>query len=273
MIAELHKILQSLNLDQKETAVLILLLEEGKLRVRDIAKFAKINRTTAYGILKTLMNRGLVSQTKEKGVLMFQSIEPAHLINYVERLESNLSETKKEIKSILPQLSRLRRQKSVFPRIQFFEGIEGIKQAYEDTLINNEEKTLRDFTGTDAIFREMPHEWVEYYLQKRARSGIKCLDIAPDTEWSRKSQTRDKELLRETKLIPEQFAFDTEIDVYDNKTAIMSFSEKEPIAVIIEDNNIAKTMKKLFEYVYESITPPLIPPPQGEGKTGTRSDK
>jgi len=253
MIAELHKILKGIGLDQKETAVLMILLEEGKLRARDIARLAKINRSTAYGILKDLMNRGLVSETKEKGVLMFQSIDPALLVNYIERLESGLAETKKEVKLILPQIKNLRDKKDIYPRIQFFEGIEGIKQGYEDTLQNNQEKLLRDFTGTDAIFRVMPHEWVEYYLQKRSLSGIKCLDIAPNTEWSKKSQLRDKELLRITKLIPEQFAFDTEINIYDNKTAIFSFSEKEPIAVIIEDKHIAETMKKLFEYINSSI--------------------
>jgi len=253
MIEVIHSSLRKIGLDKKEVGVFLILLEEGKLRVRDIARAAKINRTTAYGILKELINKGLVSSTKEKGVLMFQSIEPALLVNYIERLEANLAEQKKEIKTILPQIKSLRKKKDIYPRIQFFEGIEGIKQAYEDTLQNNVEKVLRDFTGTDAIFNTMPHEWVEYYLQKRARLGIKCLDIAPDTEWSRKSKTRDSDLLRTTKFIPEKFQFNTEIDIYDDKTAIMSFSEKEPIAVIIEDTNTAQTMKKMFEYIYESI--------------------
>jgi len=253
MIEIIHNSLKKIGLDKKEVAVFLILLEEGKLRVRDIAKAARINRTTAYGILKELINKGLVSSTQEKGVLMCQSIEPGLLINYIERLEANLAEQKKEIKDVLPQIKSLRKKKDIYPRIQFFEGIEGIKQAYEDTLQNNQERVLRDFTGTDAVFKTMPHEWVEYYLQKRARLGIKCLDIAPDTEWSRKSKARDNELLRTTRLIPEEYQFDTEIDIYDDKTAIMSFSEKEPIAVIIEDTNTAETMKKLFEYIYESI--------------------
>ena len=125
MIEIIHNSLKKIGLDKKEVAVFLILLEEGKLRVRDIAKAARINRTTAYGILKELINKGLVSSTQEKGVLMCQSIEPGLLINYIERLEANLAEQKKEIKDVLPQIKSLRKKKDIYPRIQFFEGIEG----------------------------------------------------------------------------------------------------------------------------------------------------
>ena len=175
------------------------------------------------------------------------------LLNYIDRKQEELNERKEEIKKLLPELKRLQSKSDVFPRIQFFEGIEGIKQAYEDTLENNKEKQLLDFTGTDAVFKHMGKEWVNYYVKKRAQLEIKCIDIAPNTEWAQKSKKRDDELLRVTKLMPEKYLFNTEIAIYDEKVAIFSFSEDQPIALIIEDKNISHTMKTLFKYIESTL--------------------
>lgn len=241
--------LREVGLSPKETETLWILLWEGSLPASQIARRTKLNRTTSYGILKSLAEKGLVSRTSIGGVTRFQSIDPRLLPDYIERMRSGLLERKKEIEGILPQIISARTKKNIFPRIQFFEGIEGVKQAYEDTLENNQGKQLLDISGTDAIFTRMDSEWLDYYLKKRTRLGIRCVDLAPNTEWSRRSKAVDKEVLRITKLIPAQFTFDTEIDIYDNKVGIFSYSEKEPIAVIIEDEAIANTMKTLFAYM------------------------
>ena len=99
----------------------------------------------------------------------------------------------------------------------------------------------------------MGKEWVEYYVEKRARLGIKIIDIAPDTPVSRQSQKRDAELLRVTKLIPAKYIFDSEIDIYDDKVGIFSYSKDHPMAVLIQDENIAATMKQIFNYINDSI--------------------
>ena len=42
---------------------------------------------------------------------------------------------------------------------------------------------------------------------------------------------------------------DTEISIYENKGSLTSFSAENPVAILIEDENLARTMKKLFDYV------------------------
>ena len=254
MINALKKTLNKLGLSKHETGVLLVLLQKENLKVQTIAKLAHLNRTTTYGVLQTLMKKGLVQSTDHFGTSEFQSIEPKLLLNYIDRKQEELNERKKEIKELLPELKRLQSKSDVFPRIQVFEGIEGIKQAYEDTLENNKEKQLLDFTGTDAVFKHMGKEWVDYYVKKRARLEIKCIDIAPDTEWAQKSKKRDDELFRITKLMPEKYLFNTEIAIYDEKVAIFSFSEDQPIALIIEDKNISHTMKTLFKYIESTLS-------------------
>lgn len=40
-----------------------------------------------------------------------------------------------------------------------------------------------------------------------------------------------------------------EIDLYDNKVAIFSYAQDNPVALIIEDDTIADMMQKLFDYM------------------------
>ena len=253
MINTLKKILDSLDLTDKESAILLTLFQSGPLYAATIAKRTRLNRTTAYGLLKSLAGKGLVASTKKEGVMQYTAIAPKMLPGYIARKQHTLHESEELARKVIPQLELLNKQVVALPQIQFFEGIEGVKQAYEDTLENNKGMVVYDLTGTDALFNKMGKRWVDYYVKKRANLGIKCFDIAPDSEWSRISQKADTELLRITKLLPAEFSFNTEIDIYDNKLAIFSFSGDNPIAVIIEDAHIADTLKTLFDYIDRSI--------------------
>ncbi|MDP3794466.1 MAG: helix-turn-helix domain-containing protein [bacterium] len=252
MIHTLKKVFEDIGLNKKEQVVLLHLVQYGSQRVREVARSTRLERTTTYGILKNLIAKGLVSSSGERGVAIFQAIEPEALLDYIERMRVNLDERKKEVKEVLPQLKTLRRKREIFPRIQFFEGKEGVKQAYEDSLKNNKGKLVVEFTGADAIYRLMGKEWADYYVAKRVRLGITCRAIAPESDWGRYAKNLDAQVNRVTKLIDPKYRFDTAIDIYDDKVAIFSFSKEEPMGVIIEDEPIARTLRTLFEYVSDT---------------------
>lgn len=234
--------------------MLNVLMRHDSLRVQEIARKAKLNRTTAYGIIKELAEKGLATATSRFGITEYQAVDPALLPSYLERQEEALRQNKKNVQKLIPELEGLRTSKKNLPQIYFFEGREGLKQAYEDTIENNREKVIRDFTGPDAMFEAMDEKrFVNYYVAKRRARGIKSISIFPDTRWSRWMKSNDKQELRETKLIPKEYAFDTGITIYDDRVAFMSYSLEHPLAVIIEDQNISATMKKLFSYINDHI--------------------
>ncbi|OGG51495.1 hypothetical protein A3C18_03100 [Candidatus Kaiserbacteria bacterium RIFCSPHIGHO2_02_FULL_54_11b] len=246
---QLRKAFESIGLGHKEIGVLEVLLQGGLMYAAAVAKGAKLNRTTTYGILKELSGKGLVSSTKQQGVLRYQSIAPELLPGYIERRGKELLDMKTEVAEMVPQLQLMRSKGSVLPKVQFFEGAEGMQQAYEDTLEGNREKKIRDITGIDAVVNNLDQKFVTYYLEKRARLGIECTDVVPETELSKKSKDDDKKYLRETRFIPSKFNFDGEISIYDNKVGIFSYAPKAPAAIIIEDKTIAHMMKQLFDYL------------------------
>ncbi len=239
-------------------ALLFLIAHDAPLRATEIARRMKVNRTTLYGLLNSLIEKGVVSSSEKRGVLMFQSVEPRFLIDYLKRAESAQSKNLKKAEQLLPELEKQRSQEERYrPHIQFFDGTEGIKQVYEDLVRNNEEKTVYGFTGIHAVYNLMSMDWIEYILEKRPKMGVKWLALAVDSPESRELQRLDKEQLRVTKLLPDSYNFEIELAAYDDKTAIMTFAEDHPWGMIIKDKKIAETVKSLFRYV-DSTLPKAI---------------
>src|SRR3989344_2631918 len=234
------KVMQSIGLGDKQIRVLTVLLESGPMFASAIARAGKLNRSTTYVILKELQEKGLVSSAKEQSATRYQSIAPELLPGYIERKREELAESKKEIEEMLPQIKMIRAKRNVLPKVQFFEGKEGLEQAYEDTIENNEEKLLRDITGVDAVYSNIDRVFLDYYLKKRARLGVRCIDIVPETEGGKKSKEDDEKYLRTTKFIPGRFNFDGDVSIYGNKVGLFSYAHENPIALIIEDATIAK---------------------------------
>lgn len=242
------KSLQKLGLREKEVAVLLVLLEHGPMLVAAIAKASKLNRTTTYGLLKELAEHGLVTSAKKDGATRYQSISPDLLPAYIERRGKDLLDTKDEIAKLIPQVKLLRAKGSALPKVQFFEGIEGVQQAYEDKIEGNVGKRLYEFTGMDQAYEKLG-PFIQYFIKKRVATKTYSEYIAPDTPFARTEADLDEKYYRKVKFIPPQFAMETEISIYDNKVSLTSFSAEHPVSVLIEDENIARTMKKIFDYV------------------------
>jgi HTH-type transcriptional regulator, sugar sensing transcriptional regulator len=243
------KALQSIGLDDKQIRVLTVLLQNGPMFASAIGKAAKLNRSTTYVILKELQEKGLVSSAKEESATRFQSIAPELLPGYIERKRDELAESKKEVEEMLPQIKLIRAKRNVLPKVQFFEGKEAVERAYEDTLENNDEKLLRDITGVDAVYSNIDRVFLDYYLKKRAKLGVRCIDVVPETEGGKRSKEDDEKYLRTTKFIPGKFNFDGEVSIYGNKVGLFSYANENPIALIIEDATIDKMMKQIFYYI------------------------
>lgn len=255
----LNEVLEHLGLSASEGQVFTYLLESGRAeRISTISKNTKVNRTTLYGILKTLSKRGLVSSVEDGGILTYRSIQPHLLVDYIERSRERLSSDIERVRDIVPVIEQVRKTGGkAYPAIQYFDGVEGLKQAYEDTIRNNSSKVIYGFTGTDTVLSEksIDMDWIEYYIARRKKAGVEFLDIATasknEPHWIK---ARDSKDFRLTKVLPPGFDFDIELAIYENKILIASFAKEHPLAVLIEDEKVAKTMKELFRYIDSTLS-------------------
>jgi hypothetical protein len=167
-------------------------------------------------------------------------------------LEQFLDEKRHMLKGILPELLSVTNLIDKKPKIRYFEGIEGIKDAYRDTLNFPDQETLA-WASQEAV-KYFDPEWLRnVYLPKRVESKIWQRTIAPDNPEIRSFTEKDREHLRQTRFIPkEQIPFEVEINLYGKQNiAIMSFEEK--IGLIIESKKIYNTLKSIFEMNWNSL--------------------
>ena len=231
-----------LGLKDHEAKVYLACLQLGQSPVGRIAEQADVQRTFVYDILADLEERGIVSVVEIRSVKHFSAIS-------AERLKDRQLEKFEKFKAIIPDLRAFEKTAGDRPRVQFFEGKEGIKLALEDTLNQpNGSKILAYATG-EGVYEDMP-EFMAKYLKLRTRKNISVQALAPDNEVNRAHVAQNKEVLRTTILVPEdKYPFTNEIDIYGNKVAIMSL-QGEILAVIIESESIAKTQRAIFELAW-----------------------
>ncbi|MDB5187908.1 MAG: transcriptional regulator TrmB [Candidatus Kaiserbacteria bacterium] len=246
----IKRALINIGLADKEVAVLLVLLQNGPMLATNVSKIAKLNRTTTYGLLKELSGKGLVSSVnKNESATRYQSIAPEMLPGYVERKRDELLSSKKDLEGVIPQLLLMRNKGKVLPKVQFFEGISGVEQAYEDMLEHNNEKMIYALTGLEGAVTSMTQTWMDYFIDQRNKRSIKAEYIVPATQKAIEATKDDAKKGRVASFIPAEYNFNTEICIYDHKVSILSYSQENPVALIIEDETIAYAMKQIFNYV------------------------
>lgn len=241
----LNKDLQQIGLTEKESNLYLATLELGEANIQQLAKKSEIKRTTAYDIIESLKKRGLISQIAKNKKILFSATNPI-------KLEDDLEEKRHLLKKILPELMTIANSLDKKPKVRFFEGYEGIKEVYKDTLhFSNSE--LLAWVSPDAINAFDIDFLDKYYLLKRIEKKIWVRAIASDVEELRKYQEIDKKSLRKTRLAnSENFPFRVEINLYGkNKIAIMSFEEK--FGMIIESQKIFETLQSIFEINWKAL--------------------
>lgn len=242
-----QKQLVELGFSQKDAKVYLALLELGPSTATEIARKAKINRTTSYDILDSLAGDGLVNLIGETKIQKYAAESPEKVIKF---LEAKIIKTKEQLglaQALLPQLLSIYSTKEK-PKVKFYEGAEGMQEAFEDTLTAQGE-ILAYAVGED-IFKALTEKYVRGYFKRRVLKNIKVRVIAPDTPESRAVTVNDVAELRTSLLVPnDRFYFSIEMDIYNNKIMLASWREK--FAIIIESEEITGAQRKIFELAWE----------------------
>jgi len=243
--ANIYEILLTSGLSENEAKVFLVLLELGKGTVTEITRKAGLNRTTGYDILDNLASKGLVSISGKEPKQEYLAESPEKIIFLLENELKEKNNQLQKLKNVLPEMKSLHNVAGR-PKVRFYEGMQGLKDVYEDTLTSSE--PIRAYASVDDMHNGLPNYFPEYYT-RRAEKGIAIRAIIPDTEIGRERKSLDKKEKRETALVPKnKFDFSPEINIYDNKVMIASWKEK--LGIIIESAEISDAMKKIYELAW-----------------------
>lgn len=246
----IDQLLQDFGFSDKEVKVYLTALRLGMQPASVLAKHLKMNRVTAYVICKKLIERGVANVVTRNNIQYFTVERPEALMQYAERQQKNWVRLRKEVDRKLPEFKTYMRDVSALPKVRFYEGIEGIKTVYEDTLKHG--SPIHAFLTVDTIPQEIKDFLMRDYMPQLLKRKIHSQIIAADSERTRRYQKRDKKYLRETVIVrPKEFPFETEIALYGkDRVAFISFREGDLTAIIIENQAIFRTLSGIFSLLF-----------------------
>jgi len=250
----IQNVLQNIGLNEKEIEVYLVNLELGSQPASVLARRVKIPRNTTRFILDKLVEKGVIKKTKRANTQLYTPEEPKNLINLLEsqRVEANqkIDDKITQLNSVMAELESRYRPESTKPKVTFYEGDDGLKKVYEDSLKSSED--IRSFASFDSMHGVLPDYFKTYY-ERRVKKKLKIRSIHPDSEIAKQKTKNDKKELRESRLIPQkEYDFSPEIQIYDDKINITSM--KERLAIIIESHEIYQAMITIFELAWKEAS-------------------
>lgn len=240
---EIKKILEQVGIDGKKAEVYLACLEMGGATGYLLAKKTGLKRPTAYDLINQLMKDGLVYKSIKGKVKYFSPADPEILI-------LKLKEKEEKVKSILPALQNLYNSPKTKPFIRYFEGVEGIREMWEDSLRSCKKgDEILAYVGDDTL-KNMP-EYADDYIRRRVAKDIRLRGIYKNSPGIMEYMRSNQAQLREARILEEkEFPVANETNIYKNKIAIASYGA-EMFGMIIESAEIVRSQKAIFELAWK----------------------
>ena len=237
----LTKVLEGIGLTDKEARVYLALLSLHEALPSAISKKAGVKRPTTYVILGQLQAKGLVSSVTRGKTTYYRALNPYTLLEDQHNRYTALQKS-------LPELVSLHETYSATPQMTIFEGKEGIMKIMDDTLTASTE--LLNWNDVERATAGALLDYYPTYTEVRVKKKTWVRGIVSYDKISLDFKRRGKDEFREIYLIPKaKFPFRNEINIYDDKMAIISHEDN--IGVIVQNKYIAETQRSIFKFAFE----------------------
>jgi sugar-specific transcriptional regulator TrmB len=238
----IQSILADLGLPKNKGVVYMALLEVGTGSAIEIAKKAGLPRTTAHEILQDIVTMGLASFVVHGRTRIYTAEAP-------NKLKSILKDKERKLNDALPELASLVNTAGAKPKVKFFEGIEGIKTVFEDTL-NTKNKILCGILSMRDLYDIPGKNFMDDYVKRRIDAGIKLRVIRSESGEVEETWPASAQENRELHYAPADMLFPMTIYLYNNKVGIIG-TQKENFGMIIESEEYFNTQRNLFDVLWQ----------------------
>ncbi len=243
--------LEQLGLSEEESRVYLAILELGGSYVSAIAKKANVHRVSCYHTLDNLVRMGIVSSFTKDNIKYFSVDSPQILVNQME-------EKFEKAQKLLPELLSITNSLAYKPKIQYYEGLQGIKNVFDDALNASDE--VLGYTNLAKLPNVIPEDYLRAYAEEKVEKGLKTRMLSPISKealrYTKKYYPKnfDRNLVEIFFINPDEFMFEYETNIYDNKVSIISLNPDELIGMIIESPVYAKTQRSVFNLAWLGAT-------------------
>jgi sugar-specific transcriptional regulator TrmB len=242
----LEKILQKLNLKDSEIKVYKTVLFGANGSASRISLDLNLPRQTVYSILQRLLDEGLIRQSDKHGTKEFFAT-PEDLLSYSENQKKKFDTLAKDIEKQIPEMQiELQRHRKKLPKVEYYEGVCGMKRIFENILDQYKRGTEKNFRGYGINYYAESHmeEFVRNFIKERGELGVKTKLFIGKGENDFELSGSDDKYGRKIKHIDIE---PQKSGVYLVGDRVYLFSYEDEVGVMVENKNIANFLKEIFE--------------------------
>lgn len=236
--------LQYLGLSEKEARVYLVLIELGTTTAPMIAKKSGVKRPTVYVLLDELRKQDLVTVIPKRSKTLYVANSPKILTDA--RREQN-----EEIAEMMPEILAVYNNRESKPRVRFFEGEKEVLNLYHKEIFQEKEIL---FVSSIGLIPKSILESITRHMVRVKGGELSIREIHEDTPASRALYKKYRCSHYVVKTAPNNFRLPTDNAIFGNKVALFSYKDvSNPIAVVIESEDVAETYRSLFELAWRGI--------------------
>jgi sugar-specific transcriptional regulator TrmB len=251
-----EEILTSLGLTDEQTQIYLSLLSRGPQTVSQLTRSTKVQRTYIYRIAEELIGKGLVAIEGKAKKTTFTPLSPDHLLRQAEDAKTKAERAHLALEGILPRLKEKFSLINQRPVVTYYEGIEGIKKVFVDIYAPKNEPVYGcvDLEKSDTA---VPGIVLKDLIPLRIKNKLFAKSFIAASPQAVKLQKKDKESLRESILLDKkEFPIPAEIDIYEDKVAMLCFTKGQFVGILIKNKDIAESLKSIMKLAFENSKKP-----------------
>ena len=218
-----------------------------------MADKSSINRGTAYDILKSLMDLGLVTYYHKETKQYFVAEPPEKLIIALEEKQDNLKRLKDQMQEGLPEIRAIFEKSGNRPAVRFYEGNNGMKQILQDVIDTMKQQTEKIyFVYSSGKVEERKHLYTAMpdFNKKRMAKGIQVRVISLGEKGEVTGLDERKPLKN---VVDDKMKMTHEI-IYGDKVAHIGLDDSgNSVGVVIDNQSIYTMQKMIFGFNWSQL--------------------
>jgi sugar-specific transcriptional regulator TrmB len=241
-----------LQLSEKESQIYSELLSfQSGVTVAVLSERTSIPRGTLYGLLDSLVIRGIVLESTTNG----KHYRPAPLDELEQLLKAHVSQAQQDVTDFIEMKSEFKNivnNPIIHPKFTYAEGLTAMIQTYYSTL-QNQEKFIRAIFPESSVIDTLGKKVVEDFKVERKRRGIQVRTLVASKNILRDSLLESSvDNNMEIRNLPNDYSFSATFLIFDNKVNFFTVGS-ELISARIESREYSETMKSLFDTIWDSV--------------------
>jgi predicted DNA-binding transcriptional regulator len=246
----LDQVLEEYWLSPNEAKAYLTTLQLGTAPISSIARYMKLNRVTVYSVLKNLVKKWVALEIPKKWTTYYSVISPENLVQ-------KMKEKYLLFEKALPEFLAMASKFNTKPKVQFYEGLEGLKYVYEQIILSGSEmdkgESFLTFVGTTDIDPGLQKYLVEDFVPWRLKHKTKTKAIISKQSIKQKYSQYNKN--KHEHLIIDDPIFDiaNEIVVHGkDRVSLLMYSPNEMSALVIYSQTLHNWLKSMFNLIWKA---------------------